>query len=451
MLTHPRLLVARIAVAAMFLVVLLPGASAVAAQSAETSYTDEEYGVTVSWTDQWVAELPTAESSILHLERDSSVIVLISILDGRMVSPEDAVWFLYGDGDEIVEDRSTENPPHVVVKLSDASLTYTSEAYSVNDGEATVLVSMGTVPVLQESAVDIVKQDVSINGTPALAGQPLDGSGDATASASPETNSRTSRTPRGSDETTDVTEEATEESGRVSRTSRGSMDTIDATAEATEESGRTSRTSRGADETPEVTEEATTEITRTSRSGSGAAETPEATEEATVEPTEEVEVTDNPGEYTGTVWGYSFTYDTDLWELSSTYDNPTVDGIRLDGDSATVAFMGLNEYGADPVACLIGENEYYGSDTDMVSNWEVATDANGDQLWYEGDELAWGVFSYTFHSSSGVDVEFVDYISCETIPGEDAVLVVQMTSFPEDYNSNLDAVLDILDTLEFEP
>ena len=61
------------------------------------------------------------------------------------------------------------------------------------------------------------------------------------------------------------------------------------------------------------------------------------------------------------------------------------------------------------------------------------------------------MFSYTFHSSTGTDVEFVDYISCETIPGEDAVLIVQMTSFPDDYNDNLDDVLDILDTLEFQP
>lgn len=403
--------IARIAVTAMFLVALLPGSSTAVAQSADTSYTDEDHGVTIGWTEQWEAELPTVDSPILSLMRDSSVFVLISILDGQAVSPEDAVWFMYQEGDEVVEDRSTETPPHLVVNLVDVGMVYTVEAYSLNDGDTTVLVSVGTVPVLQSSAVDIAQEDITINGLPVMTGQPHGEAVDLTGDATPESQSRTSRTSRDTTETTEATAEATAETERVSRTSRETAETPVAAEPPTEE----------------------------------------PTTEATVEPTEDVVVSNEPGAYTGSVWGYTFTYDTDLWEESSTYDSSTYDGLRLDGESSTVAFMGISTYGDDPVACLTGEDEYFGADSESISNWEIATDANGDPLWYESDELAWGVFSYTFHSSTGTDVEFVDYISCETIPGEDAVLIVQMTSFPDDYNDNLDDVLDILDTLEFQP
>ncbi len=437
-------IIAKIVVTAMFLVALLPGSHASAAQPGETTYVDDEHGVSISWTNQWTVGLPSVEAPVLNLERDSSVIVLISIMDSQEASPEEAVWFLYTEEDEIIDDRSTEDPPHLTLALHDSGLTYSIEAYSLNNGETTALVAVGTVPVLQESAIDIVQQDIKINGFPVMTGQPLGEAVDLTGDATP-----------------DLTGDATPETNtRSSRVTRGTTETPEATAEATAESGRSSRVSRDTTETPEATEEPTTEITRTSRTGSGDPVTPEETEVPTVEPTaeateaptEEVVESENPGTYTGSVWGYTITWDTEKWEQKSTFDFPSHDGVRLDGESSTLFVTGSSDYGADPVGCLIGEDEYFQSTEGVsTSDWEVATDANGDPLWYESDELAWGVFNYTFHSSSGIDVEFVDYISCETIPGEDAVLIVQMTSFPDEYNTNLEALLDILDTLEFQP
>lgn len=417
--TLSKAFIARIAVAAMFMIALLPAPLAVTAQAAETSYTDEEYGVTIGWTDQWNAELPTGSSPLLRLDRDSSLIVIITIYDGNFMTPEEGVWFLYQDGDEIIEDRSTENPPHLVIALPDSSLVYTSEAYSLNNGETTVLVSVGTVPVLQQSAVEIMQQDITINGSPVMTGQPIDASGSASVDATAETQPRTSRIGRSTSQTPEPT--------------------VDATVEPTTEITRTSRTGSGETVTPEATQ-APTEIP-----------TEVPTEIPTEAPTEEVIEADDPGTYNSSTWGYSFRYDTAIWEQIDTVDSPGLDILRLDGEMSTVFFVGTPEYGADPVGCLEGEDAYFSSGSESISDWQVATDANGDPLWFESDELAWGVFNYTFHSSSGEDVEFMDYISCETIPGEDAVLIVQLTTFPETYNDNLDAVLDILDTLEFQP
>lgn len=438
---------ARLALAAVLILVAVPASSTAMAQDSGNSFTNEEFGVTVEWGERWVADLePIPGDSYLAIERDQTAFLQVIMIDAQGMTPEEAIMAaMFGDY-EVLEDRMDESPPSITVRMPASPLDYLYYAHSVNDGDTIVVLALGAAPVLMDTAIQITRQDVTINGEPALADYVSSGfetRGDVTGDATPDTDTRTSRTTRGTTETPEATAEVTEESGRVSRTSRGTSETPVATET----------------ETVVATEEPTTEITRTSRTGSGESETPEATTaptedptaEPTEEPTEEVIETDDPGTFTGPVWGYSVTYDTEMWEQSNTFDTPTVDGVRLDGDSATVSMMGLSEYGADPVGCLMGENEYYSSESDNISNWEVATDANGDQLWYESDELAWGVFSYTFHSSSGTDVEFVDYISCETIPGEDAVLVVQMTSFPDDYNDNLDAVLDILDTLEFQP
>lgn len=401
------------------------------AQVDETSYTDEEHGVTISWTDQWVVDASPEDSPFLALTRDSSITVIIMIEDGQMITPEDVVWSLYQEGDELIEDGSSENPPYIISQGQDTGDVFISEAHSINNGDATVFVGVSTIPVLQSASIGITSEEITINGSPVLTGL-TDDAGSTDADATAETSGRDSRSSRDRSTTPAATteSEATEQPEDL---------TGSATVEPTEEITRTSRTGSDATETPVATEEPTTEPT----------EIP--TEEPTTEPTEDVAVPGDAGTYTSPVWGYTFTYDTTLWNQVDTFESPTVDSVRIDGESTTVFFTGTNEYGADPVACLEGEDAYFSSDIEDISDWELTIGANGDSLKYESDELAWGVFSYTFHSSTGADVEFVDYISCETIPGEDAVLIVQMTSFPDEYNNNLDAVLDILETLEFAP
>lgn len=453
----------RIAVAALILVALLPGAQATAAQTGDSTYTFEDHDVTVEWTSQWNPALPGPGSPVLSLERDKSIFVLISVWDGAELSPEEAVWVFFEETDEIVDDRSTETPPRVDGLYGDTGVIYSAEAYELNGGDTTVLALVGTIPTLQSAALEIAQEEISINGSPVLTGQPLGEStvpDDITGATTPETESRSTRSTRGTSVTTTATEEATEvateETSRTTRSTRGTAET----PEATEESGSTTRSTRGTAVTPEATEEST--IVRTSRTGSSGAETPEATEEvtevATEVPTEEqtAEPTEETGRslgmetYINELFGFSFEYNPNIWQQAES-DAPD-ELVRLDGETGTVLFWAVDFYGTDPVACLTGESEYWEFDDDSTSNWEVALDANGDPLWSEGADLSWGVFTYTYTSeTSGNTIEFVDYISCETIPGQDALLIVHLTSLPEEYNTNLDYVLDILDTLEFQP
>lgn len=467
----------RLSVAALFLLGFLPG-QMVAAQTDENSHTNELHDITITWTDAWEATIPPdVNGTMVSLEQANSVFLAIAMIDSSALPPEEAVWLLYQDSYEIVEDNSTNDPPSVSWNVEGTGILQYAEAYTVDDGSTTVIVSLSTVPIMQQTGIELVQSEVTINGNPPLTGsilgdtgEPEDLTGDAT--AEPETRStrttrgsagtpeetavateettRSTRSTRGTLETPEATEEATEEATRTTRSTRGSSET----PEATEESTRSTRTTRGTSETPEATEEATEEgtgITRTPRTGSDTAETPEPTEEVIAEPTEESTLSQQMDTFTGSVYGYTVSFNPNLWFVEDVVDAPPIDGVRLDGDTSTVFIIGTNEYGADPVGCLIAEDALNGSGSDRISNWEVATGGDGQPLWFESDSLAWGVFTYTFTSSSGDEVEFVDYISCETIPGQDAVLIVQLTSLPDQYNDNLDAVLDILDTLEFQP
>lgn len=465
----------RLSVVTLFLIGLLPGQSAVLAQDSETSHTNEDHNVTIEWTDAWLVNIPPdVNGTVIGLEQASSIFVTIAMIDSSIMPPEDGVWMLYQEGEEIVADNSSDDPPSASWLYEGTGILQYSEAYLVNDGNTTLIFSLASVPVMQATGVELVQSEITINGLPPLTGAILEDQGvpedltgvgtaeaatpttetpDATAEATEET-TRSTRTTRDTTDTPDATAEATEESTRSTRSTRGTSETPDATEEATEETTRTTRTTRGTSETPAETGEATEEpreVTRTPRTGSDTAETPEVTEESVETPTEESTLSQQMDTFTGPVYGYTVSFDPNIWLVEDTIDSPPVDGVRLDSETSTVFLIGTSEYGADPVGCLVAEDNRYKLGTTSISDWEVATGGDGQPLWFESDALAWGVFTYTFTSSSGEEVEFVDYISCETIPGQDAVLIVQLTSLPDSYNDNLDAVLDILDTLEFQP
>ena len=49
----------------------------------------------------------------------------------------------------------------------------------------------------------------------------------------------------------------------------------------------------------------------------------------------------------------------------------------------------------------------------------------------ESADAAWGVYSLTYQNENGESQSLVDYISCEAIPGQDAVLIVLLSSAPQ--------------------
>lgn len=215
-----------------------------------------------------------------------------------------------------------------------------------------------------------------------------------------------------------------------------------------------------ATETPteEAAVEPTEETARTVSAPTSAVSTVEATaatEDATEAP---VDPTDGgtsvsqeaEGTYTGTLNGYTVEFDPDLWEVSDVIESDESDGIHLVSDSGTLTIWSWSGYGADPVACLDGEANYYAQDDPNVEDWMPAEDANGDPIRYETEDYAYGVFTLTYTDPDDGEVtELVDYVECRTIPGADASVIIFGSSTPELYNDHLDMVLDVAETITF--
>lgn len=190
----------------------------------------------------------------------------------------------------------------------------------------------------------------------------------------------------------------------------------------------------------EITLNGSPVITGPALDASSTVETPQPTGQA---------ATQAAGSFTGPVYGYSVTYDPDVWEVGNEINEGNVDGIRLVRDSTTFTLWAWDAYGSDPLVCLDGEVAYYSQEVDAITDWGPALDANGDPLRYESDSLAWGVFNLTYTTESGASGPLIDYISCEPVPGQEATLIVLVSTTPEMYDQELELVLDVLDTLEF--
>ena len=190
----------------------------------------------------------------------------------------------------------------------------------------------------------------------------------------------------------------------------------------------------------EITLNGSPVITGSSLDGNGGDDTPAPTEQA---------VSQGVDSFTGPVYGYTVHFDPSVWSLATEIHEGSVDGVQLARDGTTFTIWAWNAYGNDPLVCLEGEIAYYSQEVDAISDWEPALDANGEPLRYEGDNLAWGLFNLTYTTECGSSGPLVDYISCEPIPGQDAVLIALISTNPQIYDTEFELALDVLDTLEF--
>lgn len=377
-----------------------------AAQGTTSTYTSDSFGYTISWTDDWEmnAEFSLQQAAMIDLitlfSTNGDSFVMITGFDTTTIDP---VTMLEPDPeDEVIEEDMDAPVPYTLIR-DERSLQRT-EVYTLDNGETGLMVMVWGPERGFDELITQVQDTVLVNGKMIMTGQNLESS------------------------TSVQTGDTSTPEGTVTRTKRGSH-----TTESTDVTSDTSAepdTTRGT-EAPEATE--TASGSRTSRTASTAT-TPEATEVAAGE----IET------YIGTVFGYTVEYDTSLWSMDGVFESDDLDGIRLYGDTSTLTIWAWNGYGADASACLQGEADFYSTEVDAIADWQTATNANGEPLWYESEELSWGVFTLTYEGT-----ELVDYISCQPIPGQDAVLITLLSSLPDGYNDALDATLDILDNVQF--
>ncbi|HYH12311.1 MAG TPA: hypothetical protein VD789_08165, partial [Thermomicrobiales bacterium] len=194
-------------------------------------------------------------------------------------------------------------------------------------------------------------------------------------------------------------------------------------------------------ETPTATETAATE-------------TPTATETATVESTQEVLGAGIEGDrYTSPNFGFSISWDPSVWSVpaDAEYSEPDFDLLRLESPTGPIVVMGWNAYGGDPASCLVGEQTYYSDPEAGISEWQVAVDADGNELTGESETNAWGVFTNVYINPDNPEAEpinYVDYLECVSLGDGESVVIFHSYAVRDEYNDHIGNVLSLIETLE---
>jgi hypothetical protein len=130
--------------------------------------------------------------------------------------------------------------------------------------------------------------------------------------------------------------------------------------------------------------------------GTVTTETPAAAETATAESTQEVLGTGIEGDtYTSPNFGFSISWDPTIWTVpeEAEYSEPDFDFLRLESATGPITVSGWNAYSGDPASCLVGEQTYYSDPEAGISEWQVAVDADGNELTGQSETNAWGVYT----------------------------------------------------------
>lgn len=146
--------------------------------------------------------------------------------------------------------------------------------------------------------------------------------------------------------------------------------------------------------------------------------------------------------YEGPNFGFTVTYDSDVWELNSESDANGEDFVTfLSGPS----FLTLNAtagYSGDPASCRDDWTRTLRR-VDGVTDFRPMLDADGEALVGDAAEAAFGV--YTYQSEDGAEV--FDLECRVLIPGE-ANLVIILETFAETYDAELGAVGEFLEGVD---
>lgn len=360
----------RIAIIGVFLTSLLPVAATAQTATSTTSYTSEEFGYTVEWTEDWSFDPDAALKfpgmlELITLFRGPHPLFITAYAADRFTI-EEALEI--DDDDELIDSDLTDEVPFTYVSNT---LGYEyNELYVVNDGKTILAVeAWGTTEDEVDQMIGYAQEELTINGSPILTAEPIE------------------------------------------PISSIGITTAEPTATAT----------------------ATSTTTRTRRSTTTETPTPTASGLTT---------------YTGSVYGYTLEYDPEIWEVLTEFNEETTDGLQLESDYGRLTIFSYDGHGTDPATCLDGEVEYYQTRDKAISSFEPALDADGKEMRFDSDDLSWGVFRAKLADNTSGS-ELVQYLSCQPIPGEDAMLVVVFAAIPENYNDGLDAALDVLDTIQY--
>jgi hypothetical protein len=157
--------------------------------------------------------------------------------------------------------------------------------------------------------------------------------------------------------------------------------------------------------------------------------------------------------YTSPNFGFSVSWDEASWTVpeEAEYSEPGLDMLRLETDTGLILVTGWQAYDGNPASCLIGEQTYYNDPDAGISDYEVAVDANGNELTGSDESSAWGVFTNVYTDPQDPNAEpinFVDYINCVSMGDGESVVIFYSYARREDYNDHIGKVIALVDSLD---
>ena len=186
------------------------------------------------------------------------------------------------------------------------------------------------------------------------------------------------------------------------------------------------------------------------------------TETPAAEPTEPVEPVSTPdilgggvegNTYTSPNFGFTVSWDPAVWSVpdDAEYSEPDYDTLRIESSTGPLLVTGWNAYNGSASTCLLGEITFYNDPELGISEWQVAVDAEGNELTGETETSAWGVFTNVYTDPNDPNAEpinYVDYIECHGLGDGESVVIFYSYAEREDYNEHIENVLDVVESLE---
>lgn len=156
--------------------------------------------------------------------------------------------------------------------------------------------------------------------------------------------------------------------------------------------------------------------------------------------------------YTSPNFGFSVNWDPATWTVpdEAEYSEPGLDMLRLETDTGPILVTGWEAYDGNPSSCLLGEQTYYNDPEAGISEYQVAVDANGNELTGSDETSAWGVFTNVYtdpENPTAEPVNYVDYINCVSMGDGESVVIFYSYARREAYNDHIGKVIALVDSL----
>ncbi|HEV2108800.1 MAG TPA: hypothetical protein VGR16_11100 [Thermomicrobiales bacterium] len=150
--------------------------------------------------------------------------------------------------------------------------------------------------------------------------------------------------------------------------------------------------------------------------------------------------------YESPTYGFTLEWDEDRWEVDEASSEDGFDLLILTSDASTVYVEAGEGFEGDAEACVAAVEDEI-ADRDGVDDVELLEDDDG--LIFEGDEdYAYAYYGFTIERPSSRSGEYYEYVECSALDDGESVLRISQTALIDDAEEEIDALLELLDSVE---